>query len=398
MDRRTAPNVLVVHPGRQHSHQLALALEDEGWLAGYWTGVPARPLTTVPGLRSLLSPLEKHDLLPIGRDRVRHNLAQPVLRRVAESLLPSASAAAVRYRGLSWFDRWCARRLSTVRPDAVVAYENSALHTFERARELGIVTVLDAASFHYAWQDRYFDYIESDVVHKRVTSRKGREIELADHVLTVSDMARSSYVDAGVPAERVESVPVGCDLSRFQASTGNERTSAAPFTFICAGHLSRRKGVDLLLQASRRLRDDGVEHRLWLAGGADDDVPWADAPHADVLGRLPQRELAERFRQADCLVLPSRHDSFGMVVVEAMASGVPVVVSDQVGAKEAVSDRTGWVIPADDLDALTEQMRWCVRHADAVDAMRDDARAAARRYSWDAYHDRVRRFFGSILG
>jgi glycosyltransferase involved in cell wall biosynthesis len=108
------------------------------------------------------------------------------------------------------------------------------------------------------------------------------------------------------------------------------------------------------------------------------------------LGYLNRPDLAEAFRQADCLVLPSRHDSFGRVVVEALATGLPVLVSEHVGAREVVEEEsTGWVIPAEDVDALADRMRWCIEHPDAIRSMHDAAVMAAQDYSWAAYHERV---------
>jgi glycosyltransferase involved in cell wall biosynthesis len=90
-------------------------------------------------------------------------------------------------------------------------------------------------------------------------------------------------------------------------------------------------------------------------------------------------------------VLPSRHDSFGRVVVEAMATGLPALVSEHVGAKEAVNEcETGWIVPANDVDALAERMRNCVTQAEQVNRMCDAAARAAQEYSWGAYRKRIR--------
>jgi len=390
-------DILVTHPGRQHSHQLAVALEDAGRLAAYWTGVPARPLSSVPGLRTVVAPLEKHALLPLPDDQVRHNLIAPLARRVFEATLPQDAAVDWSHRSQDWFDRWCASRLGDIDAQAVVCYENAALHTFRAAKEREWTTILDAASFHHAWQDRHFDYPESDTAHARITERKDREIELADHVLTVSELARESYINAGAPPERVASIPVGCDLDRFQSTTA--RAPDAPLTFIFAGHASTRKGVDTLLDAASRLEQEASHpFRLWFAGGSEDNLPWDSVASAERLGYLPQEILADHLSEADCLVLPSRHDSFGMVVVEAMATGCPVIVSDQVGAKQAVTDReSGWIVPADDVSALADRMRWCIEHPDAVPSMREAARSDAADYSWDAYHRRVVEHLQTIL-
>jgi glycosyltransferase involved in cell wall biosynthesis len=298
---------------------------------------------------------------------------------------------------MAWFDRWCATQLLD-ELDAIVCYENAALHTFQAAKEGGITTILDAASFHHQWQDAVYEPVETEDAHARINARKDREIALADHVLTVSELARGSYVEAGLPPERVTSVPMGADLSAFHPDGEGAKEETEPFTFIFAGQAGRRKGADLLLAASERLDQQGIPHRVQFAGSTDDELfVEIDAP-VEPLGYLSRPALAAAFRRADCLVLPSRHDSFGRVVVEAMATGLPALVSENVGARDVITEETnGWVIPADSADALAVQMQWCVRHPDEAVAMQEAAVEAAEDFTWTAYRKRVTTVIDAIL-
>jgi glycosyltransferase involved in cell wall biosynthesis len=283
--------------------------------------------------------------------------------------------------------------------DAVICYESSARETFRVARGSGTTTILDAASFHHEWQDEVYDPPESREVHQRINERKDEEIQLADHILTVSELARDSYVEAGVLPQRVSSVPMGADLAAFHPDGEGAEDDAGPFTFIFAGEAGRRKGADLLLAASERLDRQEVPHRVQFAGSTDDELfAGTDAP-AKRLGYLSRPELAAAFRRADCLVLPSRHDSFGRVVVEAMATGLPTIVSEHVGAKQVIAeDASGWVVPIEDIGVLAKRMRWCVEHPGKVTAMRKPAIEAARTYTWTAYRERVVDMITSVVG
>jgi len=323
-------------------------------------------------------------------DRVKHCFWGPLARRLALPL-PKGWAVDVEHRGMAAFDRWCARRVADTGADVVAGAENASLKTFRSAKEVGMTTVLEAASFHHKWQDDFYDYPESEAVHARINERKDREIELADRIHTVSALARQSYVDAGVSTEKVVATTIGCDLSRFHPRRNDEtRESEAPFTFIFAGHAGKRKGTDILLAACRRLDRQGVPYRVWVAGATEDHLSWGSTASVERLGWLSHEELATRYRAADCFVLPSRHDSFGMVVVEALACGTPAIVSEQTGAREAVTEEeSGWVIPADDAEALAEQMTWCVEHADLAHDMRSLARRDAEAYAWPTYHERA---------
>src|SRR5581483_2130819 len=110
-------------------HQAALALQEAGMLAGYWSGVPAA------GLR-------RYAQVPLDPRRTRWFPWTPALRRTG----PWADLAACRL-----FDLWAARGLSRSGADAVIACEISALSTFREARRRGIATLLDAPSIHHAF-------------------------------------------------------------------------------------------------------------------------------------------------------------------------------------------------------------------------------------------------------
>ncbi|HEY4573759.1 MAG TPA: glycosyltransferase family 4 protein, partial [Thermoanaerobaculia bacterium] len=368
--------VLVTHPGRQHSHQAALALQEAGMLAGYWSGVPAA------GLR-------RYAPVPLDPRRTRWFPWTPALRRIG----PWADLAACRL-----FDRWAVRGLRGSGADAVIACEISALATFRQARRRGIATLLDAPSIHHAAQDRLHGTTDSPALHRRIVAVKDAEIALADHVLTVSELARETYLEAGVPPEKVHAVPLGADLELF--SPDGERKDGS-FTFLFSGATIHRKGFDLLLEAFDRVRAAHPAVRLRLAG------PRGDAAHLldrrglegiDVLGPMPQPALAAELRRADLLVLPSRNDSYGMVVAEALASGTPVLVSEMVGARDLVSEgKTGWVVPVGDAASLAERMAWCAAHPQAVRALSGDCRRAAESATWPAYHRRLAALLRDIL-
>ena len=390
--------VVLTHPNRQYSHQTAIALHRAGLLEGYWTGVPARPVLEGTLLRPLGRLLEKHSLVDVlPSDRVKHCFWGPLARRLALPL-PKGWAVDVEHRGMAAFDRWCARRVADSGADIVAGAENASLETFRAAKEAGMTTVLEAASFHHEWQDDFYDYPESAAVHARINERKDREIERADRIHTVSALARQSYVDAGVSAETVIATTIGCDLSRFHPRQNDDtRESEAPFTFIFAGHAGKRKGTDTLLAACRRLDRQDVPYRVWVAGATEDQLSWESTASVERLGWLSHDELATRYRAADCFVLPSRHDSFGMVVVEAMACGIPAIVSEQTGAREAITEgNSGWIIPANDTEALASKMKWCVEYPEQVSYMRSHARRDAESYSWPAYHERVVEAYSSL--
>ncbi|HXO22257.1 MAG TPA: glycosyltransferase family 4 protein [Thermoanaerobaculia bacterium] len=384
----------MTHPGRQHSHQAALGLQAAGMLAGYWSGVPARAEQAGRFPALLRRRLARYAAVPLKPGRVRWFPWTPALRRLGDALLPAAGAAWVDLFACRLFDRWAAGRLRrTPRPpDAVIACEISALATFRIARRQGITTILDAPSLHHQAQDRLHGTTDPPALHRRVTRIKDQEIALADHVLTVSALARDTYVEAGVPAGKVHAVALGADTELF-APAGEPQPAEEGFVFLFSGATIRRKGFDILLDAFARVQTAEPSARLRIVGPRGDFaglLAGRSSAAISVSGPVGQTELAAELRRADCLVLPSRNDSYGMVVPEALASGLPVLVSEMVGAKELVlPGRNGWIVPAGDVGALAERMVWCARHREAVRGMREECRLSAADATWPAYHRRL---------
>ena len=389
--------VLVTHPGRQHSHQAALGLQKAGLLAGYWAGVPCLEEhgRIVPD--AVWQRLIQYAPVPLAADRVRWAPWVPALRRLGDRLLPADAARWNDFRACRAFDRWAARRLRGSGASAVIACEISALSTFREAKRRGMVAILDAASIHRAAQDRLHGTTDSPRLHRRVAEVKDEEIALADHILTVSELARQTYLDAGVPAEKVHALTLGADTELF--SPPEQAPARDGLVFLFAGAAIRRKGFDLLVEAFERVQAEEPLARLRVVGPRGDLGHLLDGrPGISAAGAVDQRSLAEEFRGADCLVLPSRNDSYAMVVTEALASGLPVIVSEMVGAKDLVIEgENGWIVPVENVQALADRMRWCARNPQAVRAMREDCRRSAETATWPAYHDRLAELVRGLL-
>jgi len=370
--------VLVVHPEQQHSHQLAAALATAGLLCRYIGGVKQDA-----ELRKL-----------IGSDKIARSAFWLTSRRVISRLVPLYFRLEAAHRLARYFDRQIARKLKIIRPRAVVAYENCALATFETAKQLGILRILDVPSVHHQMQARVGLPAMRPKFQKDVDLRKDREIALADLILVCSSLARDSFTEAGIEGDRIAILPLGVNLDRFhpkRISEGSQQRTVVRFVF--AGHVTAQKGVDILAAACRELTRNKIRFELVVAGSyADCEGRLIDElrRYGEVIGRVSNTELGDIYRQASCLVLPSRFDSFGQVVVEAMACGLPVIVSANVGARDLVeSGKNGWVIPSNDASALYRIMAECARDPQKLWAMGRAARKTAERTGWSVYRERA---------
>lgn len=387
--------VLVSHPGRQHSHQAAMALSQAGMLAGYWAGVPSHQDQQAWIPRRWRERYIRYAPIAIPEGRARWLPIAVSLRRLGRLSRTKWIEQPIDFLACRAFDRQVARRLEATGARAVIACEISALETFRLAKRLGMCTILDAPSVHFSTQDRISPSDERPWLHQRIVEVKHAELALADHVITVSSLARDTYLEAGVASARVHAVALGADTRLFisSADSADRRLPTTPFTFVFAGATLHRKGVDILIDAFEKLQErmPGCASLVFIGTRGDAHHRIERCRVKGIMTRPPvkQSDLQKAFSAADCFVLPSRHDSFGMVVAEAMACGLPAIVSTMVGAKDLIEEgASGWVVPVADAGALAERMAWCVEHRDAVRAMGPAARAAAERHDWESYRAR----------
>ncbi len=206
-----------------------------------------------------------------------------------------------------------------------------------------------------------------------------RLARFADRVVVTSDAVGAMFRDAaGALAPNVRTVPNGVDVAAFHPGDPDPRVrgdlgqpGAGPLVGVVC-RLDAWKGVDVFLEAAALLRDLVPSARFAVVGGAIA----GQEDHARDLERLAARlgldgvvrftgwrygpaDMPEVYRALDVLVLPSRQpEPFGLVLLEAMASGVPVVATDQGGPREiCVADETGLLVPPGDAAALAGAVR-----------------------------------------
>lgn len=263
------------------------------------------------------------------------------------------------------FDWHMARRLSAdgLRAEsALMGFVGTALRTFEVGRSLGAAPLeLVAANSHVDNVTRLHAHAAADSgiqdswLNEWQRRKTLQEYALADRIYVHSDYVRESFLDAGVPASKLVRTLL-TPAPRFKQPT--ERTTDDTFRIVYVGRLEATKGIALLLDAFDRLSSPNIE--LVLVGG------WSTR----VGRRLIQSRMAADPRiilrpgdplpilqKADVFVHPSYEDGFGYAPMEALACGVPVIVTEDTGMKEYVTEgRNGFVIPTGDREALLDRL------------------------------------------
>jgi glycosyltransferase involved in cell wall biosynthesis len=165
---------------------------------------------------------------------------------------------------------------------------------------------------------------------------------------------------------------------------------------LVVGRLAPEKGVPLALRAYRAMKEAQAGAKLVVVGeGPERRRLEADAPEAAFTGLLRGEELAAHYASADVFLFPSLTETFGNVVLEAMASGLAVVAYDDAGAAQHVeSGASGWLAPCGDEAAFVDGAVRLARSAELRRLLGEAARRAAQPLSWEsvgeAYRERLR--------
>lgn len=281
------------------------------------------------------------------------------------------------------------------RADVVVSSYHVATPAFTHARATGRKTVLNYPIAHHRWQYRFFaEQTERNPQFAAALPRFGsveahaagldREIELADLILVGSQFVQETFVSQGVAAKKIRVIPYGADAQRF-TPPGEPRRIARPFRLLFVGQIGERKGISHLLNAYRRFRKPDTE--LHLVGnyvaGQEVYEPFRDLfRHTP---NVPQRRLPDLMRDADVFVFPTLVEGLGMVVLEAMACGLPVIVTPN-GPGEVVRDGVdGFVVPPGDPEAILQRLEQLYADPDMRIEMGRNARQYAENWSWARY-------------
>jgi starch synthase len=396
-----APSVLLSHPtGNQNVRNALHALTERNMLAEFWTAIGWSSASfgnkLLPSsMRTLLArrsfpeaPREKVRSVP-SREMIRLAVRfSPLERFLTAGERPFSVVGMYRH-----FDTRVARRLRNLGADAVYAYEGGAFHTFQEARRRGIKTVYELTTGHWRWKRQMLEeeaernpasapYLSQLKDSDRHLAEKGEELELADFVFVPSQHVRRTLAGV-IPDERIR--VIGYGAPSVESRRRDVRASSQPLRVLFAGALSRQKGIAYLLDAVALMN---TQLELTLIGrrlGADPRVDEACGKYR-WLQSVSHRQMLEAMMQSDVLVLPSFSEGFGLVVTEALACGVTVIVTPNVGASDLVCDgKEGFVVPVGSSEAIADRLNALEEDRALLAQMSLNAQTTAAAQPWAEY-------------
>ncbi len=291
--------------------------------------------------------------------------------------------------------------------DVFIGLSSFCLQAIERAKEYGQLAVVDHGSLHQRIERKLLEEesrlhglpADTDLAPEWIIEKEDVEFHAADGVMVLSQAAKRSLIEAGVEGKKIFVNACGVDLSQFFPP---DRKDDTVFRIIYCGSLSPRKGVHYLMQAFAELGLGGAE--LWLIGSAPGPaferlIAKYRSNKVRFLGTFPQGKLRQLYSHGSVFVLPSLADGFGMVVAQALACGLPAIVTENVGAADVIREgENGFVVPIRDVETLKERLERLYRdrrlRRDMADAA---ARDAGEHLSWEAYGERLVAFLDGVV-
>jgi glycosyltransferase involved in cell wall biosynthesis len=398
--------VLVSHPAvNSYTRNITLALAEQALLDEFCTtlawGDGGRLMRHAP--KSLKGEWCRRQVDPVVAAKVcRHGLMEGwrlLTSRLGLKVLSRHETAhfsvdAV-YRDL---DRFVANRLaSRTAVSTVYCGEDGALETFRTARRRGLKCVYDLPIGYWQAAQRilaeekelmpeFAPTLQGQDESRKKLERKQEEAELADRIVVCSTFVADTLRESGFPPSKISVVPYGGPAPMHTRMVDQNVDQRRPLKLLFAGSIGQRKGIGYLLKAMHDLK--GLPVELTLMGSFVGDRA-VFRPYEHLFRYEPPRAHAavlDLMRQHDVLVLPSILEGFALVILEAMGSGLPVIVTPNTGATEVVRDAVdGFVVPLRSTQAIVEKVEWMVRHRNETHEMGRQAAQRAAAYSWSRF-------------
>jgi glycosyltransferase involved in cell wall biosynthesis len=364
--------------GKFHAFYLAEQLQKKNFLTQLITSYPSFEVTKSGINSTFITSLVLKELLQRGYGK----LPQIIQRKYNPQYLIS-----------DIYDKNASRHLRSC--DLFVGWSGFSLHTLDKAKEFGAVTLIERGSSHIEFQrdilkEEYEAYnVTAKVPHPKLVEKELLEYNAADYISVPSLYVKKTFLEKGFPEKKILQVPYGVDLSQFKQLPKEDNI----FRIIHCGAVSLRKGCHYLLQAFHELNIPDAE--LWFVGEVVDEIlPFVNRYQSDqikFLGHQPQSKLSYFYSQANAFVLFSLEEGLAMVQAQAMACGLPVICTTNTGGEDLIEDgKNGFVLPVRDVAVLKEKIMFFYENQDICGEMGAAAQNHVNDcFTWDFYGERI---------
>lgn len=400
--------IIVSHSGKQHSYYVARGLKRSGNLARFYTSgyLTSKRLQSLVHRfdntfwsRRFIDGLYGTSIMCNWRFEVKEfclRFLEGKSKRVQDAV----------YERDEKFDKYVSAQLKN---NAVFSFfwgfQGSCLHSLSAAKNAGKTVICELATAHLSaakdilgqeallhpeWEDSIDNLVFSEMYEKRLES----EPRIADYCVVASEFTKKTLLDIGILPDKIYKIPLGFDVDYIAPKERIEPLENRPLRLLYAGTVTQRKGIKYLLEAMKSFSKSEVE--LHIIGGVHGSGKAFEQYSQFYIKHpaLSQIEMFRSYKDYDALVLPSLFEGFGLVIVEAMAAGLPVITTEHtIGPELIIHNENGYIIPIRDIDAIKGAIS-SLRKLSTLDytKMSKSAIEASSVYSWDKYEHNLKKF------
>jgi glycosyltransferase involved in cell wall biosynthesis len=393
--------ILLAHPtGSAFSRNAALAFAESGRLAEFWTCVAWNTesmlhrmlpgaLRAEAGRRSFPVPVRKLTRTSPWRELGRLLAGKLHLPGLTEHERGVFCVDAV-YKHL---DDCVARRIEKLsQVGAVYGYEDGALHTFRAATRAGLKRIYDLPIGYWrvgrkiqeeeaALKPEWASTLSANLDSAGKLERKDRELELAETIIVASRFTLDTLADAPKVKARIKIVPYGAP----PVSTPVVKPRSGKLKALFVGILSQRKGISYVFDAVKPIADHVDLTLIGRPGGRCPALERELSSHRWIPS-LPHAQILEEMERHDVLLFPSLFEGFGLVILEAMSRGLPVITTSHTAGPDIIKDGVdGFIVPIRSAEAITQHLTTLMRDRERLQSMGEAARRTAAGCSWENY-------------
>ena len=374
-------NVIISVHGRFHAFELAAGLHRQNVLTELLTTYPGFAVKRLTGLNL---PVKSAWWIEAGR-------------RLANASFDPVTLA-------SAFGRFTANHL-TERADLLVGWSSGTVEALTPAQASGMKVIIERGSTHIVHQTEVLTKAYADHGHKftgtspAMIEREETEYKESDAIAVPSTFAKRTFIDRGFPEKKLIVNPYGVDLLSFSPTT--KKPSHENTRILIVGQISIRKGIPDLISAFAQLND---KTELLLVGPIEPLMQkllsTMPMDRVQVRGAVPAKALPDIYREADIFCLPSLEEGLPLVLLQAMASGLPIVATPETGAEDIITDgKEGRIVAANTPEDLYETLEAMVSNSEERYTMGQAARAKVKDgCSWDDYVNRAMTTYQALVG
>lgn len=403
--------ILVAHPGKQHSFRVATALQHHNMLEAYATTVYDK---------------DSSFLMRLCKMFMRGDLLQSAEKRKCKAITDKEVIQFEEFRGLillallridkkqkfyRWYNRYVSRKFQKKLAKYIIDHEVQAVISYDSNSEVlfeilskkapGVIRIIDNAAPCRNYLYKVFnEKMESSggftriykirryLVDKKCADSFGNEAQNADIHIVASTFSKQASMYNGIDESHIIVAPYGVDKKAFH-HTKKDYQSGLKILFV--GELDQRKGIYQILEAAKQLHGLNIEFNL--IGTGREVCPELYKPYekyVNFLGKVSFDKIPEKYGENHIFVFPSMGDGFGLVILEALSSGLPVIASRNCLGPDIIKDGyNGFLVEAGETGQLVDKIKWFYDHMEQLPQFRENAIESVKQMTWENYEDNL---------